>query len=150
LTSAADHDIESSFLSNNRLYRLDIFFVGTEKLAANHQVVLFKGERIAEVTVLPALQQTEDYLASSRILKQQLEQQQQAVSAASREVLQGWACFFKQDNSSMNSTGCPIVALTYPRSYFSAVIRMVGAVVNWFTALVAGSKAPLACRDPTL
>jgi hypothetical protein len=50
--------------------------------------------------VLPALQQTEDYLASSRILKQQLEQQQQAVSAASREVLQGWACFFKQDNSS--------------------------------------------------
>jgi hypothetical protein len=80
LTSAADRDIESSFLSNNRLYRLDIFFVGTEKLASN-QVVLFKGERIAEVTVLPALQQTENYLASLRTLKQQLKQEQQVVSA---------------------------------------------------------------------
>ena len=32
--------------------------------------------------MLPALQQTKDYLASLRILKQQLEQQHQAVSAA--------------------------------------------------------------------
>jgi Methyladenine glycosylase len=67
-----------------------------------------------------------------------------------RCYLQGWACFFKQDHSSMNSIECPIVALTYPMSYLSAVTRMVGAVVNWFTALVAGSEAPLACRDPTL
>jgi outer membrane protein TolC len=34
--------------------------------------------------VLPAFQQTEDYLASFRILKQQLQQQQVAVSAAQR------------------------------------------------------------------
>jgi hypothetical protein len=39
------------------------FFVGTEKLASN-QVVLFKGKRITEVAVLPALQQTEDYLVA--------------------------------------------------------------------------------------
>jgi len=56
------------------------FFVGTEKLASN-QVVLFKADRIDEATLLPALQQTKDYLASLRTMKQQLEQQQQAVSA---------------------------------------------------------------------
>jgi hypothetical protein len=58
--------------------------------------------------------------------------------------------FFKHTNRSMNSTGSPIAVLTYPRSYFSAVVRLVAAVVNWFTALVAGSEAPSACRDPTL
>jgi hypothetical protein len=57
-------------------------FVGTEKLASN-RVVWFKGEG-PEVAGLPAFQQTEDYLASFRILKQQLQQQQVAVSAAQR------------------------------------------------------------------
>jgi hypothetical protein len=42
------------------------------------------------------------------------------------------------------------VALTFPRAYFSALMRLVGRVVNWFTALVAGSEMPSACLEHTL
>jgi hypothetical protein len=34
--------------------------------------------------------------------------------------------------------------------YFSALIRLAGRVVNWFTALVTGSEIPPACSDDTL
>jgi hypothetical protein len=35
-------------------------------------------------------------------------------------------------------------------AYFSALIRLVGRVVNWFTALVAASEIPSACLEHTL